>query len=589
MFEKKLIIVFRKLLKDIWILMKLDICIVIFVCIISSFFNYLMLLFIEFITDISNIISDNNTVNRNILNSFVFLSVLLVLLCCVKQIGQVFVIKFNYKIGKKIKLRLNSKLCQINYEEFETSAIYEKVSRLEDKLVEGYQATIVSGIKIVEIICYMISYILFLHKVSVFFSIILVVSTVLSGLLVTKTTKSKYKDFKNVTKYNKIRDYILNIAINKSTHEEYQTSRIERIIADKYKKAYDLAERGYLKIHIYTILAEMRTALIFLVIMCGAYLYLSIRVINGSAKISIMLAIMLVFDNLYKKSTELSYYMSNRIESMLVVEEYYQILACQERGKLNYVNDTVDGDIVFKNVSYSYPKENKKVLKNINLKIRQGETIAIIGENGSGKTTFINIILGLLQEFQGDIWIGKNHFTKNNPVEIGIAKALNQDFELYQSTIKENILFDKESLSDDEIMDILDKVGLKKKIDSLEKGIDSTIGQLYDDGIELSRGEEQKLVAARMIANRKTKIWILDESTAFLDPLGEIEFYNLLGKYFNGKTMIFISHRLGFAPKADKIVRFSNGQIEEMGTHDELMRGGGEYAKMFAHQKKWYE
>ena len=134
---------------------------------------------------------------------------------------------------------------------------------------------------------------------------------------------------------------------------------------------------------------------------------------------------------------------------------------------------------------------------------------------------------------------------------------------------------------------MLAQVGLKEIVLAFENGIDTPLGQL-ENGIELSKGQWQRLAIARLLANPEIKTWILDEPTAYLDPIAEIEIYNMIYELAGDRTVLFISHRLGFAKKADRIVLFDNGRIEEAGTHDGLVNQNGTYAEMYSNQEEWY-
>lgn len=195
-----------------------------------------------------------------------------------------------------------------------------------------------------------------------------------------------------------------------------------------------------------------------------------------------------------------------------------------------------------------------------------------------------------MTQFDGNVIIGNKTFSKQNPPPIQIVQSLSQDFTMYQTSIRDNILFgEKENITSDKLSDILNLVGIGEFINTLPNKSETFLGQLEDEGIELSKGQEQKIATARIIANSKTPIWIFDEPTAYLDPLAEINMYKFLYKSSNEKTMLFISHRLGFAPMADRIIVFSHGKVVEIGTHEELIRCKGIYMKMYEAQKSWYE
>ena len=213
--------------------------------------------------------------------------------------------------------------------------------------------------------------------------------------------------------------------------------------------------------------------------------------------------------------------------------------------------------------------------------------------NGSGKTTFTNLICKLTYNFEGRIRISKdetvNDTDNSNETIYPEVSCVFQDFAQYQMSIYENIVCGDvtHTFSEEEVWNILDRVGLKETVQSLPSGIHTSLGQL-DKGIELSKGQWQRIAIARLLAKKEATIWILDEPTAYLDPISEIEIYNLIYELSGNRTVLFISHRLGFAKKADRVVVFEGGKIIEDGEHSSLMQQGGRYAEMYNTQKSWY-
>ena len=191
----------------------------------------------------------------------------------------------------------------------------------------------------------------------------------------------------------------------------------------------------------------------------------------------------------------------------------------------------------------------------------------------------MSIIMGLLTSYQGNCKIA----------DVECAAVL-QDFIEYELTIRENIELGcgGQELPYERIGEILRQVNLYEYVMGLEQGFDTKLGQL-DNGIELSKGQWQRLAVGRLLANEKADLWILDEPAAYLDPLAEIDVYKLIFSLAGERTVLFTSHRLGFARFADRILVMDSGKIIEAGTHQELMRLNGFYAQMFAIQRKWYQ
>jgi len=273
----------------------------------------------------------------------------------------------------------------------------------------------------------------------------------------------------------------------------------------------------------------------------------------------------------------------NRVDSRFI-RSYDEI--CQLEDASPASDKVMHSDIKLENIGYNYPQSEHKALDNLCFDIKKGEKIAIVGVNGSGKTTCTNLLLSLTDNYSGSITNGETG------EKLDLSKSVScilQDFAQYQMTVKENIEagFTGKRFSDDEIIEILDKVGLKEIVLAFEKGINTPLGQL-ESGIELSKGQWQRLAIARLLANPETKLWILDEPTAYLDPIAEIEIYDMIYDLAADRTVLFISHRLGFAKKADRIVLFDKGYIKEKGTHSELIDQKGVYAEMYSNQEEWY-
>ncbi|MBE6788145.1 MAG: ABC transporter ATP-binding protein [Ruminococcaceae bacterium] len=247
--------------------------------------------------------------------------------------------------------------------------------------------------------------------------------------------------------------------------------------------------------------------------------------------------------------------------------------------------------IEFKNVCFKYPGTEKYVLNNINLTIKAGQTVVLVGLNGAGKTTLIKLLTRLYDPTEGEILLdGKNLKEYDIHSLYSIFSIIFQDFGKYAFTVEENIRFgdlNKERNIDD-IKNAAVKSSAKNYIDSLPKGFDTPLMRIFEpDGLELSIGQWQKLAIARAFYS-DSDILILDEPTASLDPIAEQEIYNQFDELRENKTTVFVSHRLSSATVADQIIVLENGCVIENGTHDELMSLGGKYHKLFSTQAKRY-
>lgn len=243
--------------------------------------------------------------------------------------------------------------------------------------------------------------------------------------------------------------------------------------------------------------------------------------------------------------------------------------------------------IEFKNVSFSYDKKSP-VINNISFKVRAGEKLAIVGENGAGKTTCMKLLSGLYKPDEGEILIN-GISTSDMPVSqhLSLFSAVFQDAFSLPAGIGENISLSCKT-DEDRVTAALKKAGLYDKIYALENGTDTLLDkELNKEGIDLSGGEMQKLFLARALY-KDAPIIILDEPTAALDPIAENDLYIKFNDLTKNKTSFYISHRLSSTRFCDRILYLKDGRIAESATHEELMARKGEYFKMYEMQSYYY-
>lgn len=281
--------------------------------------------------------------------------------------------------------------------------------------------------------------------------------------------------------------------------------------------------------------------------------------------------------------------MINDYRNFVAWEEHKETASANE-GHITNIN-LDQFEFKFENVSFKYPGHENYVLKNVNLTINDGTKLAVVGVNGAGKTTFIKLIMKLYEPNEGRILLNGVDIKEYNREEyFKLFSPVFQNVECFAMPIYQNISFAEEENTDmDKVNAVLEQSGLKAKIDSYEKGIHTNLLKIFDkEGIDLSGGEKQRLAMARALY-KGGKVVILDEPTAALDALAEDKMYREFEKMIQGKTAVFISHRLGSTRFCDKIAMFENGTVVEEGTHDELMAKNGKYAYMFQIQSQYYE
>jgi ABC-type multidrug transport system fused ATPase/permease subunit len=258
----------------------------------------------------------------------------------------------------------------------------------------------------------------------------------------------------------------------------------------------------------------------------------------------------------------------------------------RERGAQPHENPCVE----FQNVSFSYPNTEREVLHDVSVRIEQGEKVAIVGENGSGKSTFVGLLCALYEPTGGNITMGGCDIYESLSQTRKTLSAVFQDFAKYESSIRENItVSDRRAAGDGELQALCERTGAWEFIEPQPGGLDEVVGTFSPTGNNLSGGQWQKIALTRCAYREGAKIMVLDEPTAALDPLAEAELYRNFAALTGDRTTILISHRLGITQLVDRILVFDGGRIVEDGDHKALLAQGGLYAKMYRAQAQWYE
>lgn len=269
------------------------------------------------------------------------------------------------------------------------------------------------------------------------------------------------------------------------------------------------------------------------------------------------------------------------------LEQYMNIPSTMYGGKLEAPESF--HTLTFENVSFKYQGQDTYALRNISQEIRFGERIAIVGENGAGKSTFIKLVCRLYEPTEGRILLdGTDIRDYSYDSYMKLIGAVFQDFRLFSFSMRENLIFDRQGVSDSELIKLLEESGLGAKLEDIDYNLDRSIYKNFDEtGFEPSGGEGQKIAIARAVF-KNAPIVVLDEPTSAMDPRAEYELYQRFHKMVEGKTAFFISHRMSSTKFCDRIVVINRGRITEQGTHEELMWENGNYAELFRMQAQFY-
>jgi ATP-binding cassette, subfamily B, bacterial len=324
------------------------------------------------------------------------------------------------------------------------------------------------------------------------------------------------------------------------------------------------------------------------------YLYIALQAVNGKLTLgdltlytmatnSVQGGIQSVF-SAFSQMYENALYMKNLDEVLAAVPT---IRAPEQPAALP---DPPRGHIVFDHVSFRYPGAQISALDDVSIEIRPGETVALVGRNGAGKSTFIKLLCRLYDPQAGRILLDGVDIRDLDPADLwsGIG-GMFQDYVTYQATAGENIGLGEVARVEDRdvIVRSAERAGAAPLIEGLPRGYDTALGKWFGQGVQLSGGEWQKVALARSFM-RDAPVLVLDEPTSALDAHAEHELFTRIRELATGRTAVFISHRFSTVRKADRILLIEDGKLAEQGTHQELMRLGGQYAEMFTLQASAY-
>ena len=284
--------------------------------------------------------------------------------------------------------------------------------------------------------------------------------------------------------------------------------------------------------------------------------------------------------NLFQEASFLKPY----LEFMNIPEEV------KEKGKEKFEGEI--GSIEFRDVTFTYPKAEKPVLKNISFKVEKGQKISIVGLNGAGKSTLVKLMCRMFKPDSGEILVnGRNILDFEYNSYMAKISAVFQDYGIFNFSIRENISCVPEGDDIEKINRLVKEVGLKEKVDELPNGIESRFGKEYDEeGIEMSGGQAQKIAIARALYKKDAGMVILDEPASALDPIAEAEIYEKFNNLVEDKTAFYISHRMSSSVFCDRILIIDGGTVADFDTHENLMKKTDSlYYKLFNAQAENYK
>lgn len=425
--------------------------------------------------------------------------------------------------------------------------------------------------------------------ITIFFTIVIMGVIIL--IVAVKMNKNWFEASNEYSKLDRIFYYFLNLFSDYNTGKEIRLYNEQKIIEHiATDKILNDGEKVLKKASLYSAKSSSFVAILGAIVGFGIYLFIGIKGLFGLFSIGSVVLYTGSFIQIINGIMKIAATFGKTEEILPLINYYSKIVNTED--KMHYGSKVLDLsndiEIEFKNVSFKYPGAKNYSLKNINLTIYNGERLAVVGKNGSGKTTFIKLMCRFYDVTDGEIFINKINIKEYTEESIlKMYSVVFQDFKIFSTTLAQNVSAGKD-YNKEKLFDALERANIK---DRVLKMPDKENTYLYKDldktGVEVSGGEAQKIALARALY-KDAPIVILDEPTAALDPIAESEIYNRFNSFVQSKTAIYISHRLSSCVFCNNIVVFDKGKLVEYGTHKELLNENGVYNKLWNSQAKYY-
>lgn len=410
-------------------------------------------------------------------------------------------------------------------------------------------------------------------------------------IVATQMNKAWFKAGDEYSRLDRIFYYFLNMFSDYNTGKEIRLYKEQNLIEHTATdKLLTDGEKLLKKASLHTAKSSSFVAILGALVGFGIYLFIGVKGLYGLFGIGSLVLYCGSFMQIINGIMKMAVTFGKTAEMVPLVNYYFDIV--NTKDDMTYGEKELDlldkFEIEFKNVSFKYPNTESYALKNINIKINNGEHLAVVGRNGSGKTTFIKLMCRLYDVTDGEILInGINIKEYSKESIIKLYSVVFQDFQMFSIPLKDNVCADEECdrdrlyncLENSNVLDRVEQMPNKEKT-YLYKDID-------ENGVEISGGEAQKLALARALY-KDSPVVILDEPTAALDPVAENEIYNRFNSFVDNKTAIYISHRLSSCAFCTRIAVFDKSQLVETGTHQELLNSNGKYSELWNAQAKYY-